>query len=168
MTARRSYLARQLGRMRRDEDGSALVEFGLLLPMMLLFFALAIEGGRTFWSYQTTIAGVRDAVRYAGRAAPSNICTEGGSLDGMTDKLTAIVRNASDGAALFPSSISVVSVTPSLTCISGTYRLNQTPVATVTASLQITYPFASVFGLFNIALPTANTSVTDSSRIFGA
>ena len=38
----------QLRRLRRDEDGSALVEFGLILPMILIVFAVTIEGSRLF------------------------------------------------------------------------------------------------------------------------
>jgi len=155
-------------RFARDEDGAALVEFGLLLPTFLLFFAMAIEGSRTFWSYQAVISGVRDAARFVGRAAASEICTTGGNLSGMTDRVTQIVRETSDGAALFPSSITVGSVTPSLTCISGDYRLTQTPIGTVTAQLQISYPFQAVFALVGVTLAPVTTTVTDRSRIFGA
>lgn len=163
-----TYLASTMGRMRRSEDGGALVEFGMLLPTFLLFFAVAIEGARTFWSYQATISGVRDAARFVGRAVPSNICSEGGNLSGMTDTVTSIVQDTSSGDALFPSSITVSSVTPSLTCIIGSYRLDQTPIATVTAVLQISYPFQSVFAFMGMTLAPVTTSVTDSSRIFGA
>lgn len=161
-------LRRAWFRMLRREDGAALVEFGLLLPVCLLFFAIAIEGSRTFWSYQSVISGVRDASRYVGRATASNICTVGGDLNGLTATVETIVRNKSDGSSLFPSSITVSSVTPSLTCVSGSYRLTQTPIGTVTAVLEITYPFQSIFALVGASLPSATTSVTDSSRIFGA
>ena len=59
-----TYLSRHLRSLRRSEDGAVLVEFGLLLPTFVLFFAMAVEGSRTFWSYQATISGVRDAARY--------------------------------------------------------------------------------------------------------
>ncbi|MDJ0629612.1 MAG: TadE/TadG family type IV pilus assembly protein [Rhodobacter sp.] len=168
MTAAPAYPARRLARLFRSEDGGALVEFGLLLPTFLLFFAVALEGARTFWSYQATISGVRDAARYVGRATPSNICTTGGSLSGMTGTVTAIVQQTSSGNAIFPSSITVNSVTPTLTCIAGSYRLTQTPIANVTAVLQISYPFQSMFAFMGATLPPVTTSVTDSSRIFGA
>ncbi len=163
-----TYLRRHLAALRRSDEGAALVEFGLLLPTFLLFFAVAVEGARTFWSYQATISGVRDAARFVGRAAPSNICTTGGSLSGLTAEVTAIVRETTSGDALFPSSITVNSVTPTLTCIAGGYRLTQTPIANVTATLQIAYPFQSVFAFLGTTLPPVTTSVTDSSRIFGA
>jgi hypothetical protein len=140
----------------------------MLLPTFLIFFAVAIEGSRTFWSYQATISGVRDAARFVGRAAPSNICTTGGSVSNMTSTVTSIVRDTSAGDTLFPSSITVSSVTPTLTCVVGAYRLNQTPIANVTAVLEISYPFQSVFAFLGLTLPNVTTSVTDSSRVFGA
>ncbi len=163
----RSYSA-EWARLRRSDEGAALVEFGLVLPMFLLLFAITIEAARTFWSYEATIAGVRDAARYVGRAEASNICGSAVSITRWQSAVENIVRNSSNGTALFPSSITVTSVVPSLTCVSGSYRLTQTPILTVTAHLQITYPFAAVFSMFGIDRPTLQTSVTDRSRIFGA
>lgn len=151
----------------RDDDGAALVEFGLLLPTLLLFFALTVEGSRTFWSYQAAIAGVRDASRWLGRSAPADICTTGGSLAGMEPRLTAIVRTSMDGEAIFPASITVDSVVPALTCVAGDYRLAQVPVARVTATLTITYPFAGAFALFGQELSGVTTTISDSARVFG-
>ena len=82
--------------------------------------------------------------------------------------ITDVVRNASDGTALFPPSITVDSVVPSLTCVTGDYRMQQTPIVTVTAQLTITYPFGQLFQFVGVALPTVQTSISDSSRIFGA
>lgn len=168
-----AYLCRSLRSLRRSEDGAVLVEFGLTLPIFLLFFAMAIEGSRTFWSYQATISGVRDAARYIGRSVQSDLCTGRGgdnvaNLSYLTPKITSIVRDTSQGVTLFPSSIRIKSVTPSLACMSGNLRLPVTPVATVTARLEITYPFASVFSFLNLSLPTISTSVSDSSRVYGA
>ena len=164
----RAYLSRHFQSLRRSEDGAVLVEFGILLPTFILFFAMAVEGSRTFWSYQATISGVRDAARYVGRSAQSNLCTAGGDVTNLTAKVTSIVRDTSEGATLFPSSITITSVTPTLTCVSGSFRLTQTPLATVTANLEITYPFAAVFSFLNVSLPTVSTSVSDTSRVFGA
>ena len=68
---RGTHTYRFSSRFAEREDGAALVEFALLLPIFLLLFAMAVEGSRTFWSYQTAIAGVRDAARYVARAAPA-------------------------------------------------------------------------------------------------
>lgn len=160
-------LARSLLQMRRRDDGAALVEFAFVLPVMLLIFAVILEGSRTFWAYQTTIAGVRDATRFIARAEGSDICTTGGGLTGWTTRASQIVRQSATGTDLFPSTITVTSVTPTLACISGDYGMGTVPVATVTARLEIDYPFTGIFSFFDLALPKAQTVVRDTGRIFG-
>lgn len=156
-------------RFRRDETGAQLVEFALVLPMMLLVFAVIIEGGRLMWSYQAVAAGVRDATRYLARVAPRDICSSGGSVAGYEAALTGIVRNSASGEALFPSGILVNSVTPSLECYTGSYRSSEAPVVGVTAALRVTFPFA---GLVSFAgggtLGTIDTSVSDQARVYGS
>ena len=155
-------------RFRRDESGAALVEFAFVLPMLLLIFGVIIEGGRLFWSYQTTIAGVRDATRYLARAAPNDVCTTGSSVAGFTGQLTNIVQQSSGGAGLFPGGVTLNSVTPSYICVTGTYRGGTVPIATVTANLTVTFPFSGLFTFFGGAgLATMTTNVTDSNRIYG-
>ncbi len=161
------WRTRTLHHLRRDDSGVALVEFGLILPLMLLFFALAIEGGRTFWAYQTAIAGVRDAARYVSHATPSNVCSTGGNLNGLNTKVTDIVKKNISGTSAFPGQITIVSVTPLLTCVSGTYRLTPTPVVTVTATMTIAYPFSGLFTLSGQTAAGVTTTVTDRARIFG-
>lgn len=156
-----------LRRFTRSEDGAALVEFAFVLPILLLFFAVTIEGGRLMWSYQAAIAGVRDATRYVGRTVPSDICSAGGSIAAMENRVTDIVRNTADGRALFPDTITVDRVVPTLHCYGGGYRLATTGVATVTADLTITWPFARVFGLFGGEMPTSRTQIADTGRVFG-
>lgn len=163
-----SHVRVALARLKRSDDGTALVEFGMILPMILIVFAVTIEGSRLFWSYQATIAGVRDAVRYVGRSAQTDICENGGNLNDWSETLAEIVRETSTGSALFPSSITVNSVDATLTCVTGNYRLLNTPIVTVTAVLHITYPFQSIFDFVGAPLLDATTYVTDSSRIFGA
>lgn len=161
-------LAATATRLRRDESGVALVEFAIALPLVLVLFATTIEGGRLFWAYQATNAGVRDAARYLARVADKDVCATGSDLDSYTDKLEDIVRESSSGNALFPSGISVTEVEPSLNCVDGTYRLSPAPVAEVTATLQVTFPFANVFTLVGLgALSTVTTTITDQSRIYG-
>lgn len=159
-----------LRRLRRDDDGAALVEFGVVLPVMLLVLGLTVEAARTFWSYQATVAGVRDATRYMGRSVQTGIC-DGGSADvsDWNSIVEDIVRNTEDGTTLFPTSIAVTSVTPTVACIAeGGFRLPQVPMVTVKADLEITYPFTSLFSFIGVSLPTARTTVMDTGRIFGA
>ena len=152
---------------RKDESGAALVEFALMLPVMLLIFAVIIEGGRMMWSYQAAISGVRDAARYLARVAPQDICSAGGSVASYQPQLLAIVRESIDGDALFPASLNVASVTPSLACHPGSYRVSPAPVVAVRANLTMTFPFAGIFALNGGSLGTINTVITDQSRVFG-
>ena len=152
----------------QDDDGAALVEFGLLLPSLLVFLALSVEGGRTFWSYQTTVTGVRDAARYLSRVVPANVCENGGSTAGWDAKLTEIVRTTQDGQSLFPQAVSIDAVTSALSCQSGGFRGGPAAVATVTATLQIGYPFSGLFNLAGVSVETITTSVSDTTRVLGS
>ena len=163
----------RLRRFASDTDGAALVEFGLVLPVMLLLFSVTIEGARLMWSYQAAIAGVRDATRYVGRVVPGDICGTSpataaqASIMAMQGTVTDIVRNSADGLPLFPASITVDDVTPVVVCKAGAYHLSYTPVATVTADMTITWPFSGIFGLFGGVPPVTHLQVADTGRIFG-
>jgi Flp pilus assembly pilin Flp len=155
-------------RFRRNDDGVALVEFAFVLPLMLLVFAMAIEGGRTFWAYQTAVAGVRDATRYLSRTVPSNACSAGYNFAPITPTITDIVRNDMNGAAVLPAQVTIISVVPTLACIPGDFRINPAPVVTVTVDMTIAYPFSGLFGLAGHSLTSVETTVADSAKVFGA
>ncbi|WP_204115200.1 TadE/TadG family type IV pilus assembly protein [Shimia biformata] len=152
----------------KDQKGAALVEFGLMLPILILLFAMVVEGGRLMWSYQTVVAGVRDATRYVARVAPQNICSSGGNLAGFTTDVERIVRESVSGDSLFPTGITVTGVTPGLTCVVGTYRVSPAGIVEVTADLQVTFPFAGGFTFAGQTLATITTSIADQSRIYGS
>lgn len=165
--ADRTHTAGGWAAFRKGDEGAVLVEFALMLPVMLLVFAVIIEGGRMMWSYQAAISGVRDAARYLARVAPQNICSSGGSVDAHQPQLLEIVRESITGDALFPASLAVTSVTPGLTCQAGSYRISPAPVVSVRANLTMTFPFAGVFELNGGSRATINTVITDQSRVFG-
>jgi hypothetical protein len=164
-----------LRRLARSDRGVALVEFAFVLPLLMILFATIIEGGRMMWSYQTAIAGVRDAARYLGRIVPTNVCPSSLPGTGAYDaRLATIVRDSITGSSVLPADVqldpSVASpVTASFACVTGTYRLDSTPVATVTARVRINFPFE---GLFEFAAdgidPFIVTPITDQSRVFGS
>lgn len=167
----RTSAGRHLTRLARSEDGAALVEFAMVLPMMLIVFAVIVEGGRVLYAYQSTIAGVRDATRYLSRIVPADVCAaSGGGQAAVTihnPRLTTIVSQSTTGNTPFPGGVTVNSVTSNLGCISGTYRVDPAPVASVTANVTIDFPFGGMFSLFGATLQPVTTNVTDSSRIFG-
>ncbi|CUJ98727.1 Flp pilus assembly protein TadG [Ruegeria denitrificans] len=163
----KKHLASPLKRFARDDEGAILVEFGLVMPVMLLLLAVTLESARLMWSYQSVIAGVRDASRYMSRVTPSDICSSGGTVTGLTTTLKGIVEEDKNTNSLFPPSITINSVTPSLSCVTGTYRLSPAPVGTVSANITIQFPMGGLLALFGNGISSVTTNVSDTSRIFG-
>ncbi len=170
MTKRTSPFA---SRFLRDETGAQFVEFGMVLPLMLLFFAVTIEGARMMWSYQTVIAGVRDATRYVARIAPREICSTGPAISTYDSDLDFMIRTARTddpdvGTELFPSGIEVLWVSSALDCSATGFRADVAPIVEVTAALQITFPFSGIFRFWGGDRPTINTVVSDQHRVYGS
>lgn len=157
--ARRRFLS--------DDSGAILVEFGLVMSLMILFFSVTVEAARMMWSYQTAIGGVRDAARYMARTTPYDICDTAGSVAGKAAKLKDIVEKDIHGTGLFRPKMTINSVTPSYSCIAGTYRHDPVAIGVVTASLTMEFPLSGIMTLFGGALPTVTTTITDRARIFG-
>lgn len=157
----------RLARFAQNESGVALVEFAITLPMVLVVFAVIIEGSRLMLSFQNAIGGVRDATRYMSRVVALNICDSGASISSYSTQLQTIVSQSISGQSVFPTAVTVNSVTPTYTCVAGSYRVSPAPVVQVSAQITVTYPFAGIFALVGGSLPTLTTTVTDRSRIFG-
>ncbi|SMY06128.1 TadE/TadG family type IV pilus assembly protein [Flavimaricola marinus] len=150
-----------------DEQGVALVEFALILPLLILLFAVTIDSARIMMSYHTTVSGVRDASRYLARIAPLDICTNGGDLTQFEDDLADIISESIDGQGRFVSGVALVSVSTVLTCAPGSFRISPSPVVAVTADLSISFPFASLYTLVGGAHSTFQTTVRDQNKVFG-
>jgi hypothetical protein len=164
-----SIIRRHLRRLVIDESGTQLVEFAFVLPMMLLVFAVIIEGGRMMWSYQTVVAGVRDATRFLARVTPRDICDDVSiSVSDYDDTLIGMIRNANDGSSVIPSGVSVTAILSELDCNEGDYRSEMAPIVTVRADVEVTFPFAGIFTLIGGSSPTLETSVADQSRVYGS
>jgi TadE-like protein len=158
-----------LRRLAADESGTQLVEFAIVLPMMLLVFGVIIEGGRMMWSYQTVVAGVRDATRFLARVTPRDICDDDVSaISNYDDTLIGIIRNDNGGSLVLPSGVSVTGIVTDLECFDGEFRSDVAPIATVRADIEVTFPFSGIFTLVGSSRPTLETSVTDQSRVYGS
>lgn len=159
-------------RFLRDERGAVLVEFVITLPLMILFFAIIVETARIFWSYQLAISGVRDATRYMSRVIPQNSCTVVGGYD-MTAHNTTVTDIVTKDRRwplgnMFPTSITVNSVTPTLDCsATGTYRNGIPPIVTVTANFTVRFPMSFAWDYFGDGLSTGVANVSDQARVFG-
>lgn len=62
--------------MKNRQNGTALVEFALILPLMLVLTFITTEFGRAMYQYNTLTKSVRDAVRYASVRTPNTQATE--------------------------------------------------------------------------------------------
>ena len=62
--------------MKNRQNGTALVEFALILPLMLVLTFITTEFGRAMYQYNTLTKSVRDAVRYASVRTPNTQITE--------------------------------------------------------------------------------------------
>ena len=163
----RLFQTRPAKRFLSRDDGAISVEFGIVMPIMLLFLALTVESARLMWTYQSVIAGVRDAGRYLARVTPSDICVSGGSVSNLTTILEDIVQKDVSGNELFPPKVTVNSVTPSFSCVAGVYRVSPAPVGQVSANVTIQFPMGGILDLFGNGISSVTTDVADSSRIFG-
>jgi len=156
-------------RFRRDDSGLALLEFAVVLPMMLLTFALIVEGSRIMLAYNSTINGVRDATRYLARVIGPDACVTHPSVAGYANQLTTMVRQGGGTVSIFPASVSLDSLTPSYRCVTGTYRGGvDVPVAQVSTVITINFPFGGIFTLVGASRATLTTRLADQARIYGS
>jgi hypothetical protein len=82
-----------LRRLRRNQQGAALVEFTLLAPFLLFLGLGMTEFGRFLYQYQLVLEGLRDAGRYLARLDANDTTNQGnaanlavtGTIDGSGD-----------------------------------------------------------------------------------
>jgi hypothetical protein len=185
----KQYIITRLSRFLRREDGVALVEFAMFLPLFLLSFFVIVEFARVFYSYQGAVVGVRDAARYYARVAPAGICVNAGGVGGMltgpdynnvgahpsgrTDAAYQIVwRNMDNETGFLPTSVFLIDVTVLYQCVTGGgYRQEEVPIAIVAADIEIVLPLIGILELntFQGIIPNGKITHTiiDESRIFG-
>lgn len=154
----------------RSDRGVALVEFAFALPLLIMLFAVIIEGGRMMWSYQTAVAEVRNAARYVGRVVHSDICTSGKtvadyvSVSDLATHLSGVLPTQVQLDTTVPPGVTVTR-----TCVAGSFRLASTPIATVSAKVRINLPFEGLFDIVGLGMaPYLVTTITDNTRVFGS
>jgi Flp pilus assembly protein TadG len=165
----RARTRQRLSALGRAEEGTALVEFAISLPLILVVSYGAIDSMRLFWSYQAAVAGVRDATRYIARVAPDDICETGGSLSAYEARLATIIGSTIDDGALYPVGVGISNVTATLFCET-TLGLRQArvPVVTVSADLGVQLPMTGILALVGgSGYGTLTTTVVEQARIYG-
>ncbi len=170
----------RLVRFQRREDGVALVEFALFLPVFLLAFFVVVEFGRTFFSYQGALSGVRDATRFAARTMDHTVCEGRGDDFGEViaegsaatpDATYQIVeRNLLNEVDLLPTNVRIDRTFTSYRCVvqPGDFRNDEIAIATVMARIVIVLPLGGVLE-FNgrPLLENITTEIFDESRMYG-
>lgn len=66
--------------MKTRQKGTAIVEFALILPLLLLLTFVTTEFGRAMFQYNTITKSVRDAARYLSLQTPGTHITEAKNL----------------------------------------------------------------------------------------
>ncbi len=162
-------LRSNIARLKRCDAGGPIVEFGMVLPLILLFIAVIIEGGRITWIHQATAAGVRDASRMIARIAPPDACATGGSGVGSYSTMAQdiVINKVGSTTSILPLGASLTGFNVTCHQRSGTYRLDPTSVVEVRAQIRIDYLFGGIFGYFGNSFDTLTTEIADQSRIFG-
>lgn len=65
---------------RRPQQGVAMVELALVLPLLLLLCLVVAELGRAFWHYKLLVQSVREAARYLAAQTPGEGAAEARNL----------------------------------------------------------------------------------------
>ena len=66
--------------MKTRQRGTAIVEFALILPLLLLLTMITTEFGRAIYQYNTIVKSLRNATRYLSLQTPNTKITEAKNL----------------------------------------------------------------------------------------
>lgn len=124
--------------MKTRQKGTAIVEFALILPLLLLLTFITTEFGRAIYQYNIISKSVRDAVRYLSVQTPGTHTVE-------TKNLVVYGNTAGTGTPLALGLTSTQVLTPTWQTAGSNPLIN---TVTVTVSgYQFKPLFGSVFGL---------------------
>ena len=126
--------------MKRNQDGVALVEFALILPLLLLLTFTTTEFGRALYQYNTLAKSVRDAARYLSTQTP------GDATKYATAKNLAVYGNPAGTGTPLAIGLNTAMVPDPAWGISGAAPVIDTVTITITG-YTFTPLIASVFGV---------------------
>ena len=88
--SRRRTIGQLPRRFASGEDGSSMVEFAIILPVLLILFAGAAELGRLFYTYTTLVKGTEVGARYLSKSfeATSPVSAEATQAQNFGKSLT--------------------------------------------------------------------------------
>jgi hypothetical protein len=142
--------------MKTRQSGTAIVEFALILPLLLLLIFVVVEAGRAMYEYGVITKSVRDAARYM------SLQTEGEKLNEGRN-LVVFGNTAGSGAPVLPGLNLAMVAAPSWS------TAGSDPVITVVSIEVSGYTFTpmmeSFFGLSLGPIPFSDISATMRSAL---
>lgn len=142
--------------MRKHQQGVALIEFALILPLLLVLTFITIDIGRAVFRYNTTAKTVRDAVRYISVWPENTHVTE-------MRNLIVYGNTAGTGDPMDPALTSSMVLTPTYATV-GSNPVIRTVTVTV-EGYTFTPMFADFFGVTAGTVTFSNISATMRSPL---
>jgi TadE-like protein len=163
-SARSAMFARGKRSLWRDQQGSALIEGAVMVPLLVAFFSGVFEFSWFFYQQHLVAIGLHDAVSYLARSSdPCNATSRAWKVELAHAKNLATSGSISGGAARVRG-WTAESVTPHCTKIdnpigtNGLSRYRGSPIYVVTVSTKFTSPSLGVLGLLKLRSPVISAS----------
>lgn len=139
--------------MKTKQNGVALVEFALILPLLMLLTFITTEFGRAMFEYNAITKSTRDAVRYLSFQTPGTHITEAQNL--------IVYGNLAGTGTPLARGLSLANV-PAASCCTWQAAGTNPTMNTVTVRVS-NYVFHSMFSnVFGIAFTGTNGNITFS------
>ena len=74
-----------IGSFALNRNGTASVEFALLLPMLIVLLFGGLEAGHFVWTQHKLVEAVRDGARFASRLQVDHVCSGANSIISSAD-----------------------------------------------------------------------------------
>ena len=159
-----SMLARRGHTLWRDQQGSALIEGAVAIPVLILFLSGVFEFSWFFYQQHLVAIGLHDAASYLARSPdPCNQASRAWKSEEERAKNLAISGSINGGVPRVRGWIASM-VTPQCTKIdnpiatNGLSRYRGSPVYVVTVSTQLPYPSLGFLDLLKLRLPMISAS----------
>ena len=127
--------------MKTRQKGTAIVEFALILPLLLLLTMITTEFGRAIYQYNTIVKSLRNATRYLSLQTPNTKITE-------AKNLVVFGNIAGTGPALVPGLTLAQVATPTWQTIGSAPLINTVKITVTgyTFRSMVTSVFGVTFG----------------------
>jgi hypothetical protein len=139
--------------MKKKQNGVALIEFALILPLLLILTFITTEFGRALYQYNTIAKSLRDASRYLSTQDPSIATTDPAKI--TTAKNLVVFGNPTGGGSPLVLGLSTSHVP------NPTWQFKGSGPAINTVTIKVTgYKFRPLItGVFGLTFGDANGDI---------